>query len=258
MNYWKSVFCILFISSAVCISGAKDSLVQQYIAEGDYYAEKEFNNEKAYARYLEALKLDSTNYNILWRLSRTLIDIGEHLPSSNETERQQQLKIYKQSLTYAQKAIAVNPEGAMGYVRRAIANGRIALFKGVWDALDLVKQTKADCEKAIQLDPVNPTAYYILARMHQKVCEKPKIVRWSIGLGWANIEKAIELYEKAIELRPNFIMYRLDCAKAYIEVGEYQKAREYLTLLQSFPKLDEDDDTLKLEAKELLKKIEKK
>jgi FimV-like protein len=69
------------------------------------------------------------------------------------------------------------------------------------------------------------------------------------------MDDAIKNYEKSIELRPNFIMYRLDCAKAYIEMDEYKKAREHLTKIATLPKEDEDDDTFRKEATELLEKI---
>jgi FimV-like protein len=69
------------------------------------------------------------------------------------------------------------------------------------------------------------------------------------------MDDAVKNYEKAIELRPSFIMYRLDCARAYIEMDEYGKAREHLTKIASLPKEDEDDDVFRKEATELLEKI---
>jgi FimV-like protein len=69
------------------------------------------------------------------------------------------------------------------------------------------------------------------------------------------MEDAVKNYEKAIELRPSFIMYRLDCARAYVEMDKYGKAREYLTKIASLPKEDEDDDVFRKEATELLEKI---
>ena len=133
------------------------------------------------------LSLSPNDYEILWRLSRTYVDIGEHLPNNTDAEKDKQLEFYEKSVDFAQKAIAVNPNGAMAYTRRGIANGRIALFKGPFKAPGLVKQTKADCEKAISLDPLEPAAYYVLGRAHAKVMEKPGFVRWATGLDWASI-----------------------------------------------------------------------
>ena len=72
------------------------------------------------------------------------------------------------------------------------------------------------------------------------------------------MDDAIKNYEKSIELRPNFIMYRLDCARAYVEMDEFKKAREHLVKIASLPKEDEDDDVFRKEASELLDKIKDK
>jgi FimV-like protein len=226
--------------------------------EGDNFAEKVFDNHKALDKYNEAFAVSPNDYEILWRLSRTYVDIGEHLPMKTDAEKQKQLEFYEKSLDYAKKAVTVNPNGAMGYTREAIANGRIALFRGIWESLSLVKQVKADCEKAISLDAASPAAYYLLGRTNVKVCEKAKFVRWPLGLGWANMDDAIKNYEKAIELRPDFIMYRLDCARAYVEEEEYTKAREHLNKITSLSKEDEDDDVFRKEAAELLESIKDK
>jgi FimV-like protein len=248
-------FLVPTTSMAAVLTEDDSTHVSQLIAQGNEFSEKVFDNQKALEKYDEALALSPNDYEILWRLSRTYVDIGEHLPKSNDAEKQKQLECYEKSLDFAKKAITANPKGAMGYTREAIANGRIALFRGIWESLDLVKKTKADCEKAIALDSTGPGAYYVLGRTNAKVCEKPKFIRWPLGIGWANMDDAVKNYEKAIELRPSFIMYRLDCARAYVEMDEYGKAREHLTKIASLPKEDEDDDVFRKEAAELLEKI---
>ncbi len=232
--------------------------LKQLIAEGDEYSEKKFDNYKALEKYLEAYKIDPKNYDVLWKLSKVYVDIGEHLPANTKEEKKKQLETYEKALEYAELAIQVNPNGSMGYTRRAIALGRIALFKGVWESIDLVKKVKEDCEKAIQLDPNNSVAYYVLARTHAKLCEKPKIIRSALGLGWASYDEAIKNFEKAISLRPTFIMYRLDAGKTYIEVKNYKKAKEHLSKIAELPTEDEDDPQFRKEAQELLEKIKDK
>ncbi len=262
-----SNYMLLALLMSFCISASKagaatvesdSNKINQLIMEGNNFAEKTFDDQKALDMYNKALSLSPNDYEILWRLSRTYVDIGEHLPNKTDIEKQKQLEYYEKSLDFAKKAITANPKGAMGYTREAIANGRIALFKGVFESPGLVKQTKADCEKAILLDPIDATAYYVLGRTHAKVSEKPRFIRWPLGLGWANMDDAIKNYEKSIELRPNFIMYRIDCARAYVEMDEYAKAREHLTKIASLPKEDEDDDIFRKEALELLNNIKGK
>lgn len=232
--------------------------LNRLIADGDDFASKAFDNQKALDKFLEALAVAPNDDEVLWRISRAYVDIGEHLPSTTEEEKQAQLATYEKALEFAEKAVTANAKSSMSYTRRAIANGRIALFKGVWGALDFVNAAKSDCEKAIALDSANNAAYYVLGRTHAKVSEKPKIIRWPLGIGWASLDDATEYYEKAITLRPDFIMYRLDCAKAYIEMDEFEKAREHLSVISLLPKQDEDDDQFRREGKELLESIKEK
>ena len=234
---------------------AMSQSVTDFIAEADGYSTVSFENQKALDKLLQAEKMDANNFGVLWRISRSYVDIGEHLPNKTDADKEKQLEYYQKALEYAERTIKAKPEESTGYVRRAIANGRVALFKGVWSAIDFVKQVKADCEKAIALNPNNDVAYYILARTHAKLCEKPKLIRWPLGLAWANMDDAIKNYEKALLLKGNFIMYRLDAARAYLEEDDVAKAREYLIAISAYPKQDEDDDMYRKDAKELLEKL---
>ncbi len=228
------------------------------IADGDEFSSKAFDNQKALDKFLEALAVAPNDDEVLWRISRSYVDVGEHLPSTTEEEKQSQLATYEKALGFAEKAVTANPKSSMSYTRRAIANGRIALFKGVWSALDFVNAARSDCEKALELDSLNNAAYYVLGRTHAKVSEKPRIIRWPLGIGWASLDDAVANYEKAVALRPDFIMYRLDCAKTYIEMDEYTKAREHLSVISLLPKQDEDDDQFRREGKELFESIKEK
>jgi tetratricopeptide (TPR) repeat protein len=255
IRLWKIFLIALTLTAA---AAAQNGQIAQLIDEGDKYSEKAFDNQKALDSFEKALKLNANDCEVLWRISRSYVDIGEHLPSGTKEEKAKQVEHYQKALDYANKAIAANPKSSMAYTRRAIANGRIALFKGIWDSIDLVKQVRADCEKAIELDKNNPAAYYLLGRTNAKVCEKPKMIRWPLGLSWANLDDARANYEKAIALRPSFIMYRLDAARTYVELDEYGIAREQLVKIQSMPTEDEDDTQFRKDAKELLEQIKNK
>ncbi len=254
--------CLLFLTSTSAQqktgNGVAGDTVAEFLAEGDVYATKTFEDQKALDTFLKALTLDNNNYEVLWRISRSYVTIAQHLPNITDEQKTKQLETYQKGLEYANRAIRANPNGSEGYTRRAIANGRVALFKGVWDSIDIVKQVKSDCEKAIQLDRSNATPYYVLARAHAKLCEKPKFIRWPLGLAWANLDTAVENYEKAIALRPNFIMFRLDAARTYVELEEYQKAKDHLYKIASLPTEDEDDPQYRKEANELLETIKNK
>lgn len=247
---------VLFISS-VSFSQSLEELLK----EGDNLV-AQFENQKALEVYQKADKLFPNNWEVYWRLSRAFVDIGEHLPDKTDKEKDVQLEYYKKAFEYADKAVKLAPTQSITYVRRAIANGRIALFEGVFSAIGTVKDVKNDCEKAIQLgnggNYVQALAHYVLGRTHLKVCEKPYLVRLPLGLGWGDTEKAVQLLETANKLRPNFRMFMLELAKAYIEEDEYDKAKDILKKIEKAPVADEDDDKVLAEAKELYEKIKNK
>jgi tetratricopeptide (TPR) repeat protein len=133
------------------------------------------------------------------------------------------------------------------------------LFQGVFSAIGTVNDVKTDTERAIQLGKggnyVQALAHYVLGRTHLKVCEKSYLVRLPLGLGWGDTKKALQLLETANKLYPNFRMFMLELAKAYIEEDHLDKAKDTLKKIEKAPFLDEDDDIVLLEAKKLYNKI---
>jgi tetratricopeptide (TPR) repeat protein len=232
--------------------------VDELLKQGDQFVE-EFQNQKALDTYLKADKLSPNNWEVLWRISRAHVDLGEKMPDKTDAQKEEQEKIYKKAFEYADKSVKNGSGQSITYVRRAIANGRIALFQGVFSAIGTVNDVKADCEKAIQLgnggNYVQALAHYVLGRTHSKVCEKAYLVRLPIGLGWGDTEEAIRLLEIANKLKPNFRMFMYELSKAYVEEDEYEKAKELLKKIEKAPMVDEDDDKVLADAKKLYEEI---
>lgn len=249
-------FAIVFVIMGFTISFAQS--VDELIKEGDKLV-AEFQHQKALDNYLKAEKLSPDNWEVLWRISRAYVDLGEKMPDKTDAQKDEQEKIYKKSLEYADKAVKLAPNESITYVRRAISNGRIALFEGVFSAIGTVKDVKEDCEKAIQIgnggNYVQALAHYVLGRTHLKVCEKAYLVRLPLGLGWGDTEEAVRLLEIAVKLKPNFRMFMYELAKAYVEEDEYEKAKDILKKIEKAPVQDEDDDKVLADAKKLYEEI---
>lgn len=250
----KNIFyclTVIFLFSNLVFSQSAAQLIE----EGDKYYSK-FENEKALEAYKKAEKLDQNNVESLWKISRAYVDLGEHMPASTDEQEEAQLATYQKALEYAEKSVKAAPNLSVTYLRRAVANGRIALFKGIFSVAGVVNSVKADLEKAIQLgnggNDIQAVAHYVFARTHAKTSDKWKPARSVLGLGWADNEIAIQEYKKAIELKPNFVMFYVDYAISLIREDEYKTAREMLNKALNSPVDDEDDDKRKAEAKQLL------
>ena len=250
---------VIIVSLSTLILPDDTGSLKEIMLEGDRYYD-EFNHAKALETYLKADSLYPGNWVIMWKISRAYVDIGEKLPQETSEEEEAKKAIYDKALFYADSSVKLAPEESETYVRRAIANGRIALFEGVFSAIGSVNNVRDDCEKAIEIgnggNITQSLAHYILGRAHYKVCEKPYLLRLPLGLGWGDPADAIRELEMAVKLRPNFRMYYLALAKAYIEESEYEKAKESLLLVEQAPFVDEDDDKVLAESKELLVKVD--
>ena len=255
-----STFFLAAFFSVIVISNLSAQTVEEFIQEGDKY-NTEFNHQKSLETYQKADKLSPANWDILWRISRAIVDIANKMPEGTDEQKEAKFNKYKKSFAYADSAVKLASDQSVTYLRRAIVNGRIALFEGVFSAIGTVDDVKEDCERAIQLNNggnyVQALSHYVLGRTHAKVCEKSYLLRLPLGLGWGDMEVAIREFQNAIKLKPNYRMFYLDLAKAYIEEDEYELAKENLLLVEKAPFVLEDDEEYLKEAKQLLKEVNK-
>ncbi len=248
----------IFIISVSFFNNIFAQSAEQIITDGDSLVSI-FDNQSALQKYLQADKIKPNNWNVYWRLSKAYVDIADEMPNNNSDEEDAQLAKYQTAYDYADKAVKLAPTQSITYLRRAIANGKIALFKGVFSVAGVVNKVKEDCEKAIKLgnggNYFQSLSHYVLGRTHAKVSEKWAPARSVLGLGWGDIDTAIVEYNRAIKLKPNFRMFYLDLAKAYIREDEYSKAREALKNVMDSPKEEKSDDDYLAEAKNLMEAI---
>jgi len=251
------LFILLFCLTSIIL---KAQSLDELIAEADKY-NSEFNHQKCLEVLEKADKQNPENWQILWRISRTYVDIGNNMPEKTDDEKDAKYNMYKKSFVNADSSVELAGDQSVTYVRRAIVNGRIALFQGVFSAIGTVNDVKDDCERAIELNNggnyIQALAHYVLARAHAKVCEKPYLLRLPLGLGWGDMDVAIREFQTAIKLRPNLRMFYLDLAKAYIEEDEYELAKENLLKVEKAPAVLEDDDMYLKESKQLLAEVNK-
>lgn len=203
----------------------------------------------------------STAYDVLYRMARLHVLLG-----NEERNEQRQLELYEKALDYGNRAVASNPNGVGGYVYRAAANGKIALFKGIFSVADVVAKVRDDASQAIRLSNGNPklllaakllaAAHYILGRAHLNLAKKPKIVRSPLGLGWGSIDEAFRNLKRARELRPGFIMFELEYANCLAEMDDDVGAIAHARTIAGMQYQEPGDPQRKQDAVALIKDLE--
>ncbi len=228
-----------------------DSLAQATedpLEQADHYTDAWLDD-----RALEALeKSGKEDAETLWRLARSHINHGENI------EGKEALPLYEQAMEEAQTAVDLDPGNALAQQTLAIACGRVALFKGVFKSLGLVKRVHRAALQAVALDPSLSIAPYVLGRTHKKLIEKPGILRKPLGIGWAKKDSVTYYFDLALEVsNGNMIQCRTEYADFLIKKRkDNNTSREMLKAALYLPLRDEQDEKAKKRAEEMLKRLE--
>jgi tetratricopeptide (TPR) repeat protein len=189
----------------------------------------------------------------LWRASRVRLLQGDAASGKAQD------RLYRDALALAERAIAADRAAPDGYLRRAAAAGKVALFAGILDAADFVVQARDDATRVLGMTGVpaatRASAHYILGRTHLKLTETPRPLRLPLGLGFGNLPDALTNLRTATELRPGFIMFELEYGRALAQDGQAADARARLQSVATLAEQEPGDAERKQEAQALLRTI---
>lgn len=191
---------------------------------------------------------------VLWRLSRTRVDLGEQ--AQKEAER---LVHYRAALADAEAAVAADDAHAQAHLAVAIAAGRVALQSPTKQKVELSRTVKEHVDRAIALNPRDDAALHVRARWHYEVASLGFLSRTALklvygGLPDASYEKAARDFEQAITLQ-DLIRHRVELAKTFLKLDRPADARTHLQRALALPETDPDDPGYKTEARALLKAL---
>ena len=205
------------------------------------------NEKGAFEKFKLALVHDPGNVYVLTKCSELCSRIGNRDA------------YYAAALSYSKKALALAPQNDEANVSMAIALGRIALLKAGKEKITAVKDIKHYADFAIKYNRQNFKAWHILGKWNYEVSNLNTIERAATkvfygGLPNSSFKKAIEAYEMAKKLKPDFILNYLELAKAYQKNNQKNVAIAQLKTLLLLPNKTEDDPRIKTEARSLLAK----
>jgi FimV-like protein len=208
--------------------------------------------EESLELFLKVLEADGENYDALWNTSIIYARMGFRLDSESEME-----EYFEKALEYAEKAKEYHSDKGRSYYAYAVALGRMTEVIGTRDRIRAAHDIGENVSKAAELEPDYAPIWHLYGVWHSDVANVSRAERTAArlvsgGLPDGSNEKAEEYLNKAIEMDEESILFRMDLARHYIEIGEDDKAREVLeAILEMEPRTKDDPDKLK-EAEELL------
>ncbi len=248
MKKWI-LFTLIFLP-AIFIQAQSESELMQKAAQ----LEKEYKEGEALKVYQKVIEMDPKNVDALARASYL---------SSREgfrSEGDDKIRLYNQAREYAERALAIDSNHVDANYAMGVAMGRIAEISPTREKIEASKDIKKYAERTLRLDRNHAGAWHLLGKWHAGVKDLGATKMFMIkmiygGMPKASYETAVASFNKAINLRSNYILYYLDLAKTYEAMGREDDARSVLEKIVKMKAITPDDPEYIREAREMLDKL---
>lgn len=194
-----------------------------------------FNYEAATSLYESILKASPNNPEVLWRLSRVYICMGDIQESQEQREA-----MYRKAVEYARLCVAADENNANGHAWLGASLGSVAMFEGSRSKVKLCNEIKSALDRAIVLDPNNDIAYTILGSFYRALGNiswlERQLASVFIGTlppgGRPEAEKALK---KAIAIAPSVLRHHYELGMVYYDDGKKDEAKKTFEYALTLP-----------------------
>jgi tetratricopeptide (TPR) repeat protein len=200
---------------------------------GDMHFET-MSYEEAIAAYELVLREDLEQADILWRLARAHIALGETAPDN------ERVSIYRKAESYARRCITADSMVAEGHTWLAASLGNIALFSEKRDQLRLAWEMKEELEIAVSLRQDDDATYSIMGSFNHALGNVGWFERQlaTIFLGPVpdgSYEEAEAAFGRAIELAPDVMRHRYELGLLLLDWDREEEAHDIFRFALQLP-----------------------
>lgn len=248
-------FAVLVLALMTPLYGADDDIAT-LMARGDEASDRNDYTNAAVA-YMQVLKIDSLNYEALWKAGDMYTELADQL---DESQKNQKETYFTKAEELCLKAIQVNDTGWEGHAKLSVVYGRLGLFRGGKEKVKIAQKVRAEAERAVELNPQCDLAMHVLGRWHQNVADLSGVLKFFSKTLYGeelkgSHEEAVEWFKKAVAVEPNILRHHYQMGVSYKELKQDDLAKAELEKAVTLaPENDEEIGFLE-EAKKLLKKM---
>jgi tetratricopeptide (TPR) repeat protein len=247
---WLLLIAFLFFTHNVFSNDTLKALLEKAMA-----AQKKYQETTAIDLYKKVLKIDSINFTALYNIAYIYQRQG-WLEEGINNEKSKQL--YTEFNKYALTAYRHYPETFEGNVLMAGAAARMARFLPAKERVHAAWDIKKFADIAYKLNPNHADVLHMLAWWNYEL-QKPTWLERKLsdllfgGLPkGASMDNAFLYLQKAMKIKPDYLVYYYDMAVFYLQTGNTVKAKEYLNKAISMkPDSPEEVQYLDLSKKKL-------
>ena len=193
-------------------------------------------------------------YEALW--GAALSSIAQGLLSRGRETQNQWFRI---GGSYARRATEVEPDGIDGLYWLLSAKGLRAAQTGGRDASALSQEVYDLAHRVLGMDSLHAGAHHALGVVNYRVQSLSAIERWIARTfmggdvikltSWEDAERYLT---RAVELRPEYILFHLDLGKMYLNRKRMEEARIHFQRVLELPVLEPPDERFQQNAERLL------
>lgn len=211
--------------------------------------------EEARAQYEALLERSPRNPDVLWRLARLSISMGDILP------REQREPVYRRAEQYARQTIAADSLRSEGHTWLAAALGNLAMVVSTEERVRLAREIEQELQTAVRLNPRDDVAYSILGSFYRALGNVSWIERalaniFLGGIPSGGYEESEQAIRRAIEIAPKVLRHQFELALLYLDWGKEDEARAALEHAATLPVLVASDLPTQDRVRELLASLE--
>ncbi|MCB1937476.1 MAG: hypothetical protein KDF59_16230 [Nitrosomonas sp.] len=146
-----------------------------------------------------------------------------------EENRPLRLQLFRESMSIADQALALNTSNSRALFWKAVAMGKIVEDGGILSALKMLRPMEQILLRVIELDELyeNAGAHRALGRMYHLLPSFP--------IGFGNKQKAYTHLTRAHELFPNDLITRAFYADLLFDIGKKKDARMHADFVLATP-----------------------
>lgn len=242
------VFCLL----AAWPLSAQQPTFDQLLRNARSYDERN-ENQRALEILREAEKMRPDDPALLQLLAKQLSQLVSDAPT-----RREKLRLARESVAYAERAVKAQPNSAEARLSLAICQGRQAQFEGPGKKIELSKSLKSETEAALRLDPNNDYALHVLGRWHFEMATLNPTLRLLAETIYgrfpeASLDQAIIYLEKALAVGPPRVVHHVELGRAYIAAGRTEEGKKQIEKGLRLPSREKDDEETKSRGRAALR-----
>ncbi|KAL4085645.1 hypothetical protein PRIC1_014981 [Phytophthora ramorum] len=244
------------LASASCASKLPMESAGAVKAE-ELYNDNDFDRRELLAKLKEMHAAHPEDVGVIWRLTRAAYDVSNLKATS--TDEKKTLTYYARDVI--QKGLELTKDVAAVHNWYGIILSSIGDYEGSKVSIANSYVIKSHWETAVQLNPSNPTTYYLLGRWCIAIADLSWLERKAAAVLFgsppeSSYDEALNFLHKSEQLAPDSWKKRsLLIAQVYQKKKDYETAKDWANKALAIPVASEEDEIAQEEAQALLKKL---